>query len=507
MLQNKLLFIICTSFILGLCPLTLIAQGVAINADGSSANSSAMLDVKSTNSGMLIPRMTQANRNALSSPATSLIIFQTDDTPGYYYNSGTPASPEWERLATGSDLGFVDGSGVATRVAFWQDANTLSSSANLYWNNTSGRLGVGTSSPTAKVHITAPSSGSTLKVGRLSGQPSIEGTDSWMMIEQSGANPLALNYYGSNDVVLVNGGGNVGIGTTSPSSKLHVNGTVRFQGLGTGTQTTSLMIDANGNVTGRTLNIANWDDAYSWGDHAAEGYLTSFSEIDPTWNGSANQTGAIGRTGNVGIGTTSPNTKLHVNGVSTLGDGTVSSPASTSTLLIPASGTAGTQRTYIELMGVYANDATNENGGGFIKFRTSTAANYGPEIGGIRRSGGTGDFLIKTGGSSPQERLRVFDNGTVQISNLSGTGTSIVFADANGNLSVGTGSSLFSAGNGLSWSETTLNSVWTESGNNIYNNNTGNVGIGTNAPQYKTDIVGGTSSNTALRLRTNGTAT
>ncbi|NCC88624.1 MAG: hypothetical protein EOM05_12325 [Clostridia bacterium] len=66
-------------------------------------------------------------------------------------------------------------------------------------------MGVGTSSPTAKVHITAPSSGSTLKVGRLSGQPSIEGTDSWMMIEQSGANPLALNYYGSNDVVLVNG--------------------------------------------------------------------------------------------------------------------------------------------------------------------------------------------------------------------------------------------------------------------------------------------------------------
>ena len=291
-------------------------------------------------------------------------------------------------------------------------------------------------------------------------------------------------------------GTNVGIGTTSPSSKLHVNGSVRFQGLGTGTQTTSLMVDASGNVTSRSLNITNWDNAYSWGDHAAAGYLTSFSEVDPTWNGSANQTGAIGRTGNVGIGTTSPTQKLHVEGVSTLGDGTVSSPASTSTLLIPASGTAGTQRTYIELMGVYANDATNENGGGFIKFRTSTAANYGPEIGGIRRSGGTGDFLIRTGGSSPQERLRVFDNGTVQISNLSGTGTSIVFADANGNLSVGTGSSLFSAGNGLSWSETTLNSVWTESGNNIYNNNTGNVGIGTTAPDERLHVVGNTKVST-----------
>ncbi len=113
---------------------------------------------------------------------------------------------------------------------------------------------------------------------------------------------------------MVNGGGNVGIGVTSPTAKLHVDGTVRFQSLGTGTQTTSLMTDASGNISSRTLNITNWDNAYSWGDHAAEGYLTSFSEVDPTWNGTADQTGTIGRAGNVGIGTTSPTTKLDVNG-------------------------------------------------------------------------------------------------------------------------------------------------------------------------------------------------
>ena len=91
-----------------------MAQGVAINTDGATADGSAMLDVKSTSSGMLIPRMTLAQRNSLTLPAHSLLIYQTDNTTGYYYNSGTPASPVWVRLATGST---VDGSGVATRVA------------------------------------------------------------------------------------------------------------------------------------------------------------------------------------------------------------------------------------------------------------------------------------------------------------------------------------------------------------------------------------------------------
>jgi hypothetical protein len=41
----------------------------------------------------------------------------------------------------------VSGSGSASRIAFWNSSNTLSSNANLFWNNTNGRLGIGTSSP------------------------------------------------------------------------------------------------------------------------------------------------------------------------------------------------------------------------------------------------------------------------------------------------------------------------------------------------------------------------
>ncbi len=68
---------------------TTIGQGVAINTDGSAADASAMLDIKSTDDGILIPRMTQAERNSISSPATGLLIYQSDNTPGYYFYDGS----------------------------------------------------------------------------------------------------------------------------------------------------------------------------------------------------------------------------------------------------------------------------------------------------------------------------------------------------------------------------------------------------------------------------------
>lgn len=65
------------------------AQGVAINTDNTDPDASAALDVKSTSKGVLVPRMTQAQRNAIATPATGLMIFQTNNTPGFYYYTGS----------------------------------------------------------------------------------------------------------------------------------------------------------------------------------------------------------------------------------------------------------------------------------------------------------------------------------------------------------------------------------------------------------------------------------
>ena len=68
--MQRVLFVIVFFFVISLVH----AQSAAINNDGSNADASAMLDVKSTNKGMLVPRMTTAQRNAISNPATGLMI-------------------------------------------------------------------------------------------------------------------------------------------------------------------------------------------------------------------------------------------------------------------------------------------------------------------------------------------------------------------------------------------------------------------------------------------------
>lgn len=69
---------------------------VGINTDGSQPDNSAMLDIKSTTRGILIPRMTQAQRDAITNPVNGLLIYQTDDESFYYYNGSA-----WNSISAG----------------------------------------------------------------------------------------------------------------------------------------------------------------------------------------------------------------------------------------------------------------------------------------------------------------------------------------------------------------------------------------------------------------------
>ena len=63
----------------------------------TTPNASSLLEIKSTSKGILIPRMTKTKRDSIASPATGLLIFQTNSTPGFYYYDGgawTAVSPK-----------------------------------------------------------------------------------------------------------------------------------------------------------------------------------------------------------------------------------------------------------------------------------------------------------------------------------------------------------------------------------------------------------------------------
>jgi hypothetical protein len=63
------------------------SKGVSINTDNTTAHASAILEVKSDSLGILIPRIAKANRP--HTPATGLLVYQIDNTPGFYYFDGT----------------------------------------------------------------------------------------------------------------------------------------------------------------------------------------------------------------------------------------------------------------------------------------------------------------------------------------------------------------------------------------------------------------------------------
>ena len=76
------------------------ATGAADVAIGSSApNASAVLDLQTTTKGLLLPRMTKAQRDAIASPAAGLVIFQTDNTPGFRAYNGT----NWMKFTEATD--------------------------------------------------------------------------------------------------------------------------------------------------------------------------------------------------------------------------------------------------------------------------------------------------------------------------------------------------------------------------------------------------------------------
>lgn len=77
----------------------LITLNGRVGINTITPNASAALDITSTTQGLLLPRMTKVQRDAISSPVAGLAVYQTDNTPGLRVYNGT----NWMRYTETAD--------------------------------------------------------------------------------------------------------------------------------------------------------------------------------------------------------------------------------------------------------------------------------------------------------------------------------------------------------------------------------------------------------------------
>lgn len=252
--------------LLGLLLATYVLSYGQVGVDNTDPDPSSVMDLNATDKGLLIPRMTSTQRLAIGSPANSLLVFDTSLNLYFYY-----INDQWNPLSP------------------W-----ISSGTDIYYN--AGNVGIGTSSPLTQFHV-LNNTHNNLLVDRTdtqdfmalingSGGSGLKFTDSnfFFIASDSYANRNSGSV--GNELFRINSNGNIGIGTNTPLTKLHIadgNGgeQLRF---------------SRGTGSVRFAQDLNQDNLYLFNNNGSQTYMF--------W----------GANGNVGVGKSSPAYKLDVNG-------------------------------------------------------------------------------------------------------------------------------------------------------------------------------------------------
>jgi len=334
--------------------------------------------------------------------------------------------------------------------------------------DSAGNMGIGTSSPSAKLQVESNASEvNSVKFHNTS-------ATGYGMYSKGGSGSryiMKIADKDSNSKFIIDGSGNVGIGTTSPSGQLHIKNTSGTGGF-TLTRTTAETTPTINISTDSTKTvIANWGAGLAFSTAATSGTPSQRMIIDSS--------------GNVGIGTTSPSSKLDVAGnVNVTGSVTCDSVASSGALTLGEN--AVTHGIINSADTLYFNCDSN-NSGSSSKF-----------IFGTDRSG-------FAGGS---ERMRIDSSGDVLIGQTSQTGYTfaqkLVVGDGDdndgitiqsgathqGNLAFNHSSGTTAYGRISYQHQTNYMQFFVNNSERMRIDSSGNVGIGTSSPSEKLDVNG-----------------
>ena len=416
-------------------------------------------------------------------------------------------------------FGIIDTTNSAKFIAYVRDSDaTIGMETNhpltINTNNTervrvtaAGNVGIGTTSPNAKLQVN-----DNVRIGNTSTGVRfyIQGVDEFradaLDVAGNGWNSLHLRADGTDGLFLQKDTNNVGIGTTSPTQKLHVAGNARVTGAyydsnnspGTANQvlvstvTGTDWVDGSGSsiIGGPYLPLTAGSGKSLTGDL----YLTLSSSTQRALSSTGTNSLQIGdagvqelkfknasgtsflinSSGNLGIGTTSPTAELHVKGDS--------SSANLPTVKIESTGSISYLKFFNSSTGTGSSDGT------YIGMNGGTAYLINKEAGNLYL--GTGDAInltLENGGdvgigtTSPTAALHVYDQGSGEVKFQRATGYAglLHFGFPSGLPSIRTsGNFAIKASN-----------AW---GADLYINSSGNVGIGTTSPSAKLEVTGNT---------------